>query len=112
MDDSGEEAGARRAMRAILDVRVGGAATTSRGSSAHARDRDMQCEAGSRSEMAIAGRVARFRDQCIHWPYSIAESNEGACLATSNKLLRHVGPGLCEPSFYHDIHTPEITSLQ
>ena len=40
MDDSGEEAGARRAMWAILDVQVGGAATASCGSSAHTRDRD------------------------------------------------------------------------
>ena len=60
MDDSSEEAGARRVMQAILDVRVGGAATASRGSSAHAWDRDMRREAGSRSEMAFAGHVARF----------------------------------------------------
>ena len=60
MDDSSEEAGARRAMRAILDVRVGGTATASRGSSAHAWDRDTRCKAGSCSEMVFAGRVARF----------------------------------------------------
>ena len=58
--------GARRAMRANLDVRVGGATMASRGSSAHARDRDTQREAGPRSEMVFAGRVARFRGQHIH----------------------------------------------
>ena len=60
MDDSGEEAGARRAMWAILDVRVGGTVMASRGSSAHARDRDTRREAGSCSEMAFAGHVAHF----------------------------------------------------
>ena len=66
MDDSGEEAGARRAMRVILDVRVGGAAMASRGSSVHAQDRDTRHEVGSRSEMAFAGHVAHFRGQHVH----------------------------------------------
>ena len=47
MDNSGEEAGARQVMRVILDVRVGGAAMVSHGSSAHARDRDTRHKAGS-----------------------------------------------------------------
>jgi hypothetical protein len=67
---SGEEAGARRAMRVNLAWRVGGTATASRASSAHTRDRDTRREAGLCSEMAFAGHVARFQGQRIHWPYT------------------------------------------
>ena len=40
MVDSGEEAGARQAMRVILDMQVGGIVTASCGSSVHTQDQD------------------------------------------------------------------------
>ena len=71
MEAGGEgQSEARRALQAGSIRRVGGATgNITCFVSTHTGSRRARREAGSRSEMAIAGRVARFRDQRIHWPY-------------------------------------------